>query len=56
MLKVGVVGLGNWGTALANHLANKGYDVLGWEINSDVVESINNSHINAKYQKDVVLS
>ena len=55
MLKVGVVGLGNWGTALANHLANKGYDVLGWEINSDVVESINTSHINAKYQKDVVL-
>lgn len=55
MLKVGVVGLGNWGTALANHLANKGYDVLGWEKNPQVVESINATHVNAIYQKDVVL-
>ena len=55
MLKVGVVGLGNWGTALANHLANKGYDVLGWEKNPQVVESINANHVNAIYQKDVVL-
>ena len=42
MLKVGVVGLGNWGTALANHLANKGYDVLGWATNKEVVKSIIN--------------
>ena len=36
MLKVGVVGLGNWGTALANHLANKGYDVV-FKANADGV-------------------
>lgn len=55
MLKVGVVGLGNWGTALANHLANKGYDVLGWEKNDEVVKSVNKDNINAIYQKDVPL-
>ncbi|MGI6679893.1 MAG: NAD(P)H-dependent glycerol-3-phosphate dehydrogenase [Bdellovibrionota bacterium] len=55
MLKVGVVGLGNWGTALANHLANKGYDVLGWATNKEVVKSINIDNKNLSYQKDVSL-
>ena len=41
-MQVGVFGLGNWGTALAQHLAKKDFDVLGWSIEEDVVESIKN--------------
>lgn len=41
MNRVAVLGLGNWGTALAQHLAVKGVDVLGWSIQPEIVESIN---------------
>jgi len=37
---VSVLGLGNWGTALAHHLAEKGIPVIGWSRELDVVESI----------------
>jgi glycerol-3-phosphate dehydrogenase (NAD(P)+) len=41
-----VLALGSWGTALAQHLASKGHDVLGWAREKEVVDSINanNSH------------
>ncbi len=55
MLKIGVVGLGNWGSALANHLSNKGYDVLGWSNQEEVVEGINKNHRNPIQQKDIIL-
>lgn len=53
---VSVLGLGNWGTALANHLAMKGLDVLGWAIEEPIVASINGSHRNSHYLSDVTLS
>ncbi len=31
--RVGVVGLGNMGTAIANLVAVNGHDVIGWEYN-----------------------
>lgn len=37
---VSVIGLGNWGLALAQHLAGKGHPVLGWVRDADVRESI----------------
>ena len=49
MTKVGVIGLGNWGTALASHLATKDLDVLGWSIEQDVIDGINNRHQNPVY-------
>lgn len=49
---VGVVGLGNWGTAIAHHLACKGLSVLAWSKNTDVVDSINRTHQNPKYLKN----
>ena len=55
-MQVGVFGLGNWGTALAQHLAKKDFDVLGWSIEEDVVESINSKHVNAKYLSNIPLS
>lgn len=56
MLKVGVVGLGNWGSALANHLSCKGYDVLGWTNQKEVADEINKEHRNPVQQKDIFLS
>lgn len=52
---VGIVGLGNWGTALANHLATKGVDVLGWAIEPRIVDAINLSHRNPVFLSEVEL-
>ncbi|MCB9030499.1 MAG: NAD(P)-dependent glycerol-3-phosphate dehydrogenase [Deltaproteobacteria bacterium] len=55
MLKISVLGLGNWGTALANHLASGGNDVLGWCIEEDIAASINSDQRNPRYQSDIKL-
>lgn len=51
-----VLGLGNWGTALAQHLAEKGYEVIGWSRESDVVASIKNSQHHPHCLKEFKLS
>jgi len=56
MTQIAIIGLGNWGTAIANHLAVKGFKVLGWSIEEDVVKSINDSHRNLRYLSQVELS
>ncbi|MFC2074927.1 NAD(P)H-dependent glycerol-3-phosphate dehydrogenase [Bdellovibrionota bacterium] len=48
-LSVTVVGGGNWGTALANHLAKLGKNPSLVAKDSKVVEAINKSHVNPKY-------
>jgi glycerol-3-phosphate dehydrogenase (NAD(P)+) len=50
-----VLGLGNWGTALGNHLAAKGFNVLGWSIEEPVVAGINAEHRNPKFLSQVRL-
>lgn len=47
--KIGVIGAGAWGTALAQTLASAGRDVTLWAFETDVVASINNDHINKTY-------
>jgi len=37
-MKIGVIGAGSWGTALANMLAGKGYAVTLWAYEKDLVE------------------
>ncbi|MEA2109524.1 MAG: NAD(P)H-dependent glycerol-3-phosphate dehydrogenase [Pseudomonadota bacterium] len=37
-MKIGVIGAGSWGTALANMLAEKGYPVTLWAYEKDLVE------------------
>ena len=49
MSAVAVLGAGSWGTALANHLARKGTDVLLWAYEPDVAEAINRLHQNPMY-------
>lgn len=56
MATCAVLGLGNWGTALANHLSAKGHEVLGWSIDPAVVDSVNAEHRNPMFQQGVVLS
>jgi glycerol-3-phosphate dehydrogenase (NAD(P)+) len=55
-MSVAVLALGNWGTALANHLAVKGMDVLGWSLDREIVERVNSAHRNPHYQSQVQLS
>lgn len=54
--KIGVIGGGAWGTALAQSIANSGREVLIWARESEVVESINNDHENKMYLPDVRLN
>ncbi len=49
MKKIGIVGGGAWGTALAQCLAQSGKDVLVWAREGDVVQSINTTHENSVF-------
>lgn len=53
--KIGVIGAGAWGTALAKHLAEKGLEVRLWAYERDVVNAINSSHENSIFLKGVDL-
>jgi len=47
--RVGVIGAGAWGTALAQTAANGGREVLLWAREPEVVESVNATHENAVF-------
>jgi len=49
MARIGILGLGNWGTALALAWCNDGHNVIGWTIEKEVYESVMNSSENEKY-------
>jgi glycerol-3-phosphate dehydrogenase (NAD(P)+) len=53
--KIGIIGAGAWGTALAKHLAERGLDVCLWAYEHQVVDAINNSHENPVFLKGVSL-
>ena len=55
-MKVGVIGGGAWGTALAQVAAAGGEEVLLWAREAEVVESVNAIHENAPFLKGVALS
>ena len=48
-MKIGVLGGGAWGTALAQVAARGGEDVLLWAREPEVVASINHAHENARF-------
>lgn len=54
-MKVGLIGLGNLGTAVGNMVAENGYDVLGWEYHEQVVNEINQTHLNTRFLPGVKL-
>lgn len=55
MGKVGIIGTGIWGTALALTARRAENEVLCWARESDVVESINYGHVNKRFLPDVPL-
>lgn len=52
---VGVIGLGNWGTALAHHLARKGHRVIAWAREASVRDAIQRHHRHPFYFRDLDL-
>lgn len=56
MSKIAVLGAGNYGTTLANLIANKGHKVNLWTIEKDVYNDIKNKMENKKYLPGVKLS
>ena len=53
--RIGVVGAGSWGTALANLLAKQGHEVCVWSYEPEVADSINREHRNSAYLTDIAL-
>jgi glycerol-3-phosphate dehydrogenase (NAD(P)+) len=48
-MRAAVIGAGAWGTALADLLTRNGQNVTLWAYESDVVQSINSRHENARF-------
>ena len=55
MSRVAVLGAGAWGTALADHAARHGHDVVLWAREPDVVAGVNARRENARFLAGVTL-
>ena len=55
-MKVAVIGGGAWGTALADLLARKGEQVTLWAREAEVVESVNQRHLNEMFLPGATLA
>lgn len=54
--RIGVLGAGSWGTALAELLAAKGHPVSLWAYEPEVIEGINHGRQNPLYMSGLTLS
>jgi glycerol-3-phosphate dehydrogenase (NAD(P)+) len=55
MQRIGIIGGGAWGTALAVVARRAGRDVVLWALEPDVVAAVNHDHLNPIYLPGVVL-
>jgi glycerol-3-phosphate dehydrogenase (NAD(P)+) len=55
-LKIGVVGAGSWGTALANLLASKGYPIDWWVFEEDLCHQLKETRENTVFLPKIILS
>ena len=53
--KIGIIGGGAWGTALAQAVIKSGRDALLWAYEADTVQGIKDDHINATYLPKIPL-
>lgn len=56
MEKIGVIGAGSWGTALAQTIAGKGYDVHIYDVNREHLDEMNKNRENVRYLPGVPFS
>jgi glycerol-3-phosphate dehydrogenase (NAD(P)+) len=56
MKKIGMLGGGAWGTAVATALAHNGHEVIMWCLEQEVVNDIQATHINNRYLPGIKLS
>lgn len=56
MQRIGVIGAGAWGTALAEVAARAGRDVTLWAREADVVDAVNGTHENTVFLPGVTLN
>lgn len=47
--RIGVIGAGSWGTALAITLSNKGHQVAIWDLNEDLLAELERDRENKRY-------
>jgi len=55
MAKVGVVGGGAWGTAIAAHATRLGHETRLWAVEREVVDDVNTRHLNSLFLPDLPL-
>ncbi len=55
-MKIGVMGAGGWGSALANLLTENNHEVILWSHESNVVEEINKEKTNSIYLPDKIFN
>lgn len=53
MKKVGVIGAGSWGTALAITLSGKGHQVKIWDVNPEHLRELETNRENVRYLPDI---
>lgn len=56
MKKIGIIGAGAWGTALAQCLANAGHEIVIWALEPEVIFFINEQHENTLYLPGIPLN
>jgi glycerol-3-phosphate dehydrogenase len=55
MTQIAVLGLGNFGTALARNWLDAGHAVRGWTVEQVVYDSVKRAGVNEKYLPDCPL-
>ncbi len=53
MKKIGIIGAGSWGTALALVLSGKGHEVKIWDVDPQHLEELEANRENARYLPDI---